>query len=56
MDTKEYTYSKGAANRRLEEADKEIESLKQQLATAESNIDTLTKELEVQSYWGPRRQ
>lgn len=54
MDTKEYTYSKGAANRRLEEADKEIESLKQQLAAAESKIDTLTKELEVQSYWGPK--
>lgn len=33
---------------------REIESLRQQLAAAESNIDTLTKELEVQSYWGPR--
>ena len=26
----------------------------EQLAAAESKIDTLTKELEIQSYWGPR--
>lgn len=32
----------------------EILHPRQQLAAAESNIDTLTKELEVQSYWGPR--
>lgn len=38
----------------LEECRDAIESLRQQLAAAESNIDTLTKELEVQSYWGPK--
>ena len=36
------------------EAVSTIIQLRQQLAAAESKIDALTKELEVQSYWGPR--
>lgn len=38
----------------LTNAERHIETLEEQLGAAESKIYTLTKELEVQSYWGPR--
>ena len=34
--------------------DRMVDERDEQLAAAESKIDTLTKELEIQSYWGPR--